>query len=110
MAENFKVVRKCRRLETNMNVPPVDNYLQIRILRNRNIPHDIRHRQIDSQTSKGQKPNILPRPNSLKTSSKVITSDISTQPHSNEDKTIGNTFGHEHLQIPIPSPRHEKYL
>ena len=30
MTENFNVVRECRRLETNMNVCPVDNNLQIR--------------------------------------------------------------------------------
>ena len=33
MAENVKVARECRRLETNMNVSPVDNSLQIRTLR-----------------------------------------------------------------------------
>ena len=47
MAENFTLVRECRRLETNTNVPAVDNYLQIRTLRIRNIPYDTKHRQID---------------------------------------------------------------
>ena len=59
MAENFKVVREYRRLDTGINVPPVDNNLQIRTLRTRNIPYDTRHRQTDRQTSRGQKPNIL---------------------------------------------------
>ena len=47
MAENFKVFREHRRSETNMNVPPVDDNLQIRTLRSRNIPYDIRHKHID---------------------------------------------------------------
>ena len=47
MAENFEVFRDCRRLETNMNAPPVADNLQIRTLKGRNIPNDIRHRQID---------------------------------------------------------------
>ena len=58
MIESFKVVRVYRRLETDMNVPPVDNNLQVRTLRNKNIPYDIRHRQIDKLTGRGQKPNI----------------------------------------------------
>ena len=48
MTENVKIARECRRLETNMNVPPVDNYLHVRKLRSRNISYDIRHRQMDS--------------------------------------------------------------
>ena len=59
MAENFKVVKEYRRLETNINVPPVDNNCQIRTLKSRNIPNDARHRQLDRQTSRGQKPDIL---------------------------------------------------
>ena len=39
-----------------------------------------------------------------------MTSDISTQPLSNMNETIGNTFGQEHLQLPIPTPRHERYI
>ena len=41
MAENFKVVKEYGRLEKNMNLPSVDNNLQIRKLRSRNIPCDI---------------------------------------------------------------------
>ena len=108
MAENFKVVRECRRLETNINVPPVDNNFHIRTLQNRNIPYDTRHRQMDRQTSRGQKSNIPLRPNSFKTSCKIMTSDISTQPPSNKDETIGRTVRQEHLQIPIPAQRHER--
>ena len=44
--------REYRRLATNMNVPPVDENLYVRSLRNRNIPHDIRHTQSDNQISK----------------------------------------------------------
>ena len=42
MAENAKVVRERRRLETKMNVLPVDKYLKICVtaLRSRNIPSD----------------------------------------------------------------------
>ena len=39
-----------------------------------------------------------------------MTSDISTQPLSNKYETIGNTFGQECLQIPIPTARHETYI
>ena len=72
MAENFKVVRECRKLETKMNVPAVDENLQSRTLRIRNIPYAIRNKQIDRQTSRRQKPNIPARSNSLKTNSKVM--------------------------------------
>ena len=64
----------------------------MRTLRSRNISYDTRHRQIDKQTSRGQKPNIPPRQNSLKTCCNVIISDISTQSLSNKNETIGNTF------------------
>ena len=76
MAENFKVVREHRRLETNINVPPVDDNLQIRTLISRNIPYDIRHRQIDRQTSRRQKPNIPSRPNSLKVDNFEMSRDL----------------------------------
>ena len=75
-----------------MNVPPVDNNLQIKTLGSRNIPYDTIHRWIDRQSSREQKPNIHPRPNSLKTSSKVTTSDISIHLPSNKDEIIGSTF------------------
>ena len=39
-----------------------------------------------------------------------MTSDISTQPLSKKDKTIGSTFVQDHFQIPIPAPRHEMYI
>ena len=39
-----------------------------------------------------------------------MTSNISTQPPNNKDKAIGNTFGQECLQIPIPVPKHERYI
>ena len=51
MTENIKMVRECRRLETDMNIPPVDNNQYVRTLRSRNIPYDIRHRQMDNQNN-----------------------------------------------------------
>ena len=39
MSENIKVAREHRKLETNMNVPPVDEKLYIRTWRSRNIPY-----------------------------------------------------------------------
>ena len=39
-----------------------------------------------------------------------MTSDISTQPQSNKDETVGSIFRQECLQTPIPSPRHERYI
>ena len=39
-----------------------------------------------------------------------MTSDVSTQPLSNRDDTISSTFAQEHLQIAIPTPRHDKYI
>ena len=38
MVENFKFIRGCRRLETNITVPPVDYNLQIITLRSRIFP------------------------------------------------------------------------
>ena len=58
MTENFKIVRECRGLETNLNLPPVDHNLDVKTLRSRSIPYDIRHRQIHNQTGRGQKVNI----------------------------------------------------
>ena len=92
-----------------MNVPPVDNNFYVRTLRSRNIIYDIRHRQIDNQTNTGQKPDIPPRPNSLQTNSKVMTHNISTHLPNNKEMTIGNTFRQEHVQIPTPTPRCDKY-
>ena len=58
-------------------MPPVDTNFQFETLRSRNVPHDARHRHIDRQTSRGQKPDIPPRSSSLKIHSRV-TPDIST--------------------------------
>ena len=66
-------------------------------------------RQIDNQNSKEKKPNIPPRPKSLKPNSKMMTSDISTHLPSNKDMTLGNTFRQKHIQIPTPTPRHDRY-
>ena len=39
-----------------------------------------------------------------------MTSDISTHPQSNKDMTIGDTFRQEHIQIPSPTKKHDKYF
>ena len=44
MAENARMAREYRRLTTNMNVSLVDKNLNVRSLRKRNIPYDIRHK------------------------------------------------------------------
>ena len=95
MTENFKIVGECRRLEANMNVHAVDNNLHGRTLIIQNIYYDIRHKQIDNQISRGQKPNIPSRPYTLRINSKVIISDILTHLPSTKDMTIGNTFRQE---------------
>ena len=59
MTENIKIVRECRMLETDLNVPPVDDDLYVRTLRNRNSPYDIRNRQIDSQNNRIRNPISL---------------------------------------------------
>ena len=94
MAEKSKVARKYRRLATNINVPPVDKNLYVRTMRNRNIPYVIRHKQFVNQTSKTQKPDILPRHNCLLTNYKIAAADISTQPPSTIDILMNpdNTF------------------
>ena len=108
MIENIKIVREHRRLKTDMNALPVDDYLYVRALRNRIISNDIRNSQIDNQNSTGQKLNIPPRQSNLQTNHNVITSDISTQLGHSKNMTVGNTFRQEH--IPIPMPRHDRYM
>ena len=110
MTENIKKVRECRRLETDMNVPPVDDNLYVRTLRNGNISYTLRIRQIDSQNSRGQKSNIPHKQTSLPTNCDVITSDISKQSQHSKDITIGNTIRQEHIQIPGPTPRNHRYI
>ena len=108
MVASFKLEQEQWRLETDMNMPPVDTNYQFRILRNRNIPCDTRHRQIDRQTSRGQKSDISPRSSSLKICSTVIPG-ISMRLPSTPDNTIGNTFKQDSLKLPIPTPRYERY-
>ena len=79
-----------------MYVPLVDTSFQFRTLRSRNILCDTRDKQIDRQTSRGQKPDIPPRSSSLKMHSRV-TLNISTKPPSTSDKTVGNTFRQDSL-------------
>ena len=43
MTENATIVREQIWLETNMNVPPVDENLYVCALRSRNIPYDTQH-------------------------------------------------------------------
>ena len=63
IAENSRMEREYRRLTTNINVPPVDENLQVRSLRNRNIPYDTR--PIDKLNSKTKNLDTPPRCNSL---------------------------------------------
>ena len=92
-----------------MNEPPLDTNFQFRTLWSRHIPYDMRYRQVDRQTNRGQKPDTPPRSSSLKISIKVI-SDISTHSSSTQDKTIGNTFRQDHLKIPFLTPRYDRYI
>ena len=39
-----------------------------------------------------------------------MTSNISIHLPSNKDETIGSTFRHKCFQIPIPTPRHDRYI
>ena len=88
------MAREYRRLTTNMNVPPVDKNLYVRLLRNRHIPYDIRHRQSDNQNSQTKKPYICPRCSSVTTNNKITTADISAQMPSSSNKflTPNNAF------------------
>ena len=60
MAENIKVVRERRRLNTDMNVAPGDENLHVRKLRSRNVPYDVTQRQLKNQNNGGQNPICLP--------------------------------------------------
>ena len=68
MAENTRIVREQRRLETNVKVPPVDAFLYVCALRSRNIPYDTWQRQL--------KPYIPTIQSSLQTNHKVNTLNI----------------------------------
>ena len=74
MAENYKLGREQWRLETDMNVPPIDTNFQFQTLMSRNIPPDTRNGLNDRQTS-NNRPDIPPRPSSLKICSE-LTPDI----------------------------------
>ena len=87
---------------------PVDTSYQFRTLRNRNIPCDTKHRQMDRKTSRVQKPDVPPRSRSLKMCNK-ITPDISTKLPSTSDNTISNTFKQDSLKLPISTPKYERY-
>ena len=54
MAENAKMVREQRRLETSMNVSSVDENLYVYTLRSRNIPYDKQQRQLNKQSNRGK--------------------------------------------------------
>ena len=104
----MRIAREHRRLETNMNVPPVDENLYVQTLRNRNIPYNVRNRQYDNQHSRGQKPNIPPRQSSLQRNHNVITTEISTQLQQSRNMSIGKTFRQEYTLT--PTPRHDRYI
>ena len=88
--------------------PTITSLLPGKELRSRNIPYDTRQRQIDRQTSRGQKPDIPLRSISLKMCSRV-TPDISTKLPRTSDKTTDNTFKQDSLQLPIQIQRYERY-
>ena len=89
-----------RRLATNMNVPPVDENLHIRWLRNRNIPYNPRHRPFANQNNKTKKPDIPPTCSSLTTNHQMATADISAQLPSSRNKflTFDQTCRHRSSQ------------
>ena len=91
MAANIKVVRERRRLNTDMNVPPVDQNLYVRTTRSRNTPYDVRQRQLNNQNNRGEKLNIPPRQSSLQRDCKVAT-DISREPQRDREMPMYNTF------------------
>ena len=108
MAANFKLEREQWRLETDMNVPPVETNFQFRTLRNWNIPYDIRNRPNDRKTSKREKPDVHSWSNNLKICSKVTPGIPQWQPNT-LGKTIGNTSKQDSIKLHIPAPRDEKH-
>ena len=79
-----------------MNVPMVDENLNIRTLIKRNIPYDVRNRQFNNQNSRGQKLNIPPRQRILQTNHNMMTTDILTQLKCSRTLSFGKTFRQEH--------------
>ena len=52
MTESKRVAREYKQLTTNMNMALIDENLYVRLLRNRDIPYDIRTSTFDNQSSK----------------------------------------------------------
>ena len=97
------MAREYMMLTTNIKVPPVDENLYVRLLRNRNIPYDIRHRQFGNQNSKTQKTDIPPRCSSLTTNCKTTSADISAQRQSSRNNfwTLDNAFKQRSPPTPV---------
>ena len=53
MAENTRVVKERKWLETNMNLPQVDDNLYVHMLSRRNIPFDSGQKQLNRQNNWG---------------------------------------------------------
>ena len=96
MIESSKIGREYRRVATNMNVPSVDEYLYMRVLRNRDVHYDTRLSTFDNENSKPKqpnsrlntfdnlnrktkKPNIPHKCSSLTRDHKLATADLSLQ-------------------------------
>ena len=76
MPENSRIAGEYKRLNTNMNVPPVDENLYVRSFRNRDTPCDTRLITFNNQNSKRKKPDITPRCSSLTTNCNITTADL----------------------------------
>ena len=100
MAENARVVREQRRLETKINVPVRDENLYTHALRSRNKPYDMWQRQLNIPSNRGkQTPNIPPRWSSVQTNHQGNTSNIQTK----LQVSMGNVKRHNSLTRIGPS-------
>ena len=107
MRESSRVVREYRRLAINMNMPPVDENLYVRVMRNRDIPYDTRCSTFDNQNNKTKKPDIPPRCSSLTTNCKLATANLSAQMSNDRNGflTSDQTFRWKSLPTPLIGPK-----
>ena len=89
-----------------MNVPSVDENLYVKTIRNRTIPYDIRHKHLNNQNNRGQKPNITPRQGRLQTKCTVTTIDIPTKPQGSRDMSM-HTMSRQ-ISSPTPALQHNR--
>ena len=103
MTENSRMAREYKRFTNNINVPPVDKNLHVRLLRNRDIPYYTRLITFDNQNSKTKKPDIPPRCSSLTINHQLTTAEISAQPPNSRNKFLasGQTFRQRFPLTPI---------